>query len=163
MLQAVLRAFARCLCGRQADLSHVAIPKPLCPCQICCERSTQLASLDHGRRTRIFWRRILPLILGWGFFIFLCYRISQAPPLEGDVIYNPFEILGISDSTTEKQIKKHYKKAVTAIVRLSILLSSLTPSLVPLAPWLKAAELMLGPQPPRQNQACGEPNSGRGR
>ena len=91
-------------------LTPVDTPKPLCPCSTCRERASQLSSLESGRRRSKFWRRILPLLLGWAFFVFLCYRISQAPPIEGNVVYNPFEILGLSDSSTEKQIKKHYKK-----------------------------------------------------
>ncbi|WWD05556.1 hypothetical protein V865_003636 [Kwoniella europaea PYCC6329] len=35
---------------------------------------------------------------------------AHAPRLEGETIYNPFEILGLSDRSSEKQIKKHYKK-----------------------------------------------------
>ncbi|ORX34164.1 Sec63 Brl domain-domain-containing protein [Kockovaella imperatae] len=90
--------------------SKKATLKPLCPCSTCATRATQLASLDRGKRKRKFWRRIVPLVLGWSLFAFLCYRISQTPMMEGDKIYNPFEVLGISDSSTEKQIKKHYKK-----------------------------------------------------
>lgn len=55
-------------------------------------------------------RRIGLLSLGWALLAFLCLRIANAPPITGGVVYNPFEILGLSDSSTEKQIKKHYKK-----------------------------------------------------
>ena len=84
--------------------------QPLCPCSTCRERSTQLANLKRGRRWKRFTRRLFPLALGWSLLAYLCYRIAQSPPPIGGVVYNPFEILGLSDSSTEKQIKKHYKK-----------------------------------------------------
>lgn len=43
-------------------------------------------------------------------FGYLCYVLAKAPRAEGETIYNPFEILGISDRSSDKQIKKHYKK-----------------------------------------------------
>lgn len=55
-------------------------------------------------------RRIVLLSLGWALLAFLCYKVANAPSVAGEVVYNPFEILGISDKSTDKQIKKHYKK-----------------------------------------------------
>jgi len=54
--------------------------------------------------------RIAILSAGWALLAFLCLRISNAPPAVGEVTYNPFEILGLGSSSTDKQIKKHYKK-----------------------------------------------------
>lgn len=55
-------------------------------------------------------KRVIPLLLGWALFAWLAYNMYHAPPLPELTVYNPFEILGISSSSSEKQIKKHYKK-----------------------------------------------------
>jgi translocation protein SEC63 len=68
--------------------------------------------------------RIVPLLAAWALFFYLCYGVATAPRAPGGVVYNPFEILGLSDSSTEKQIKKHYKK-----LSLQLCETSLHPSL----------------------------------
>lgn len=52
---------------------------------------------------------IVFLFLGWTAFLALAYYISQTEVSAGKV-YNPFEILGISSSSDEKTIKKHFKR-----------------------------------------------------
>lgn len=84
--------------------------QPLCPCSECQSASTRSKTLQKGGRWRSFTRQHLPLLVGWCLFAYLCYTISQAPRLSTGTVYNPFEILGLSDSSSEKQIKKHYKK-----------------------------------------------------
>lgn len=84
--------------------SCLASLKPLCPCGQCQNRPNELAKRKDGN-----YGLKAALILGWALFAYLCYKISQAPKL-GQTVYNPFEILGLSDSSTEKAIKKHYKK-----------------------------------------------------
>ncbi|CDZ98614.1 Molecular chaperone (DnaJ superfamily) [Phaffia rhodozyma] len=54
-------------------------------------------------------KKAIFLILGWSAFAFLAHRIHNSEAIE-NVIYNPFEILGITDSLTEKEIKRSYKK-----------------------------------------------------
>lgn len=41
---------------------------------------------------------------------YMLYGISVAPTIASETTYDPFQVLGISGSATEKQIKKHYKK-----------------------------------------------------
>lgn len=49
-------------------------------------------------------------MFAWAFLAYLLYGIYVAPPVVGETPYDPFEVLGITSSSTEKQIKKHYKK-----------------------------------------------------
>lgn len=67
----------------------------------------RLRSIKHRKRLT---KRVLPLLLGWALFAYLAYNLYHAPPLPELSIYDPFEILGLSTSSSEKQIKKHYKK-----------------------------------------------------
>lgn len=48
------------------------------------------------------------IIAGWGAFGFLAYRVAGNEVTNS--VYNPFEILGIGMSASEKEIKSHYKK-----------------------------------------------------
>lgn len=48
------------------------------------------------------------LALGWAATGYLLYRVANTKREEN--FYNPFAILGISESATEKEIKKHYKR-----------------------------------------------------
>nr|XP_018264892.1 translocation protein SEC63 [Kwoniella dejecticola CBS 10117]OBR87050.1 translocation protein SEC63 [Kwoniella dejecticola CBS 10117] len=84
--------------------------QPLCPCPECTSSPRRVHSIKSTKRKRKFLKKAIPLAIGWGIFAYLSYALSQAPRLEGETIYNPFEILGLSDSSNEKQIKKHYKK-----------------------------------------------------
>ncbi|WVW80319.1 hypothetical protein I302_102298 [Kwoniella bestiolae CBS 10118] len=84
--------------------------QPLCPCPACRSSPRRIHSIKYTKRKRRFLKKAIPLFIGWALFAYLCYSLSQAPRLEGETIYNPFEILGLSDSSNEKQIKKHYKK-----------------------------------------------------
>ncbi|KAK6907520.1 hypothetical protein I203_101515 [Kwoniella mangroviensis CBS 8507] len=84
--------------------------KPLCPCPSCRNSPRRIHSIKSTKRKRRFLKKAIPLAIGWLLFAYLCYSLSQAPRLEGETVYNPFEILGLSDKSSEKQIKKHYKK-----------------------------------------------------
>ncbi|OCF45263.1 translocation protein SEC63 [Kwoniella heveanensis CBS 569] len=83
---------------------------PLCPCPRCKTSPRRVATVKSSKRKRRALKKWVPLLLAWTLFGYLCYNLSNAPRLEGGTVYNPFEILGISDSSSEKQIKKHYKK-----------------------------------------------------
>lgn len=61
-------------------------------------------------RRRKFTKRILPLLALWALFAYLAHGLANAPPVAGETVYNPFEILGLSSSSTEREIKKHYRK-----------------------------------------------------
>jgi translocation protein SEC63 len=48
------------------------------------------------------------IVVGWVALAFVAHRVATTE-VENKV-YNPFEILGISTSTAEKDIKAHYKQ-----------------------------------------------------
>lgn len=48
------------------------------------------------------------LAAGWALVAYLSYRIASTK--RETKFWNPYEILGISESATEKEIKKHYKR-----------------------------------------------------
>ncbi|KAA8894784.1 Sec63 Brl domain-containing protein [Sphaerosporella brunnea] len=54
-------------------------------------------------------KRFTALVLGWAAFSYMCYLIATTSLVEGK-IWDPYDILGISTSATEKQIKSHYKR-----------------------------------------------------
>ncbi|KAG0646853.1 Translocation sec63 [Hyphodiscus hymeniophilus] len=61
------------------------------------------------RRKERKLKRILAAVAGWAIMAFMAYLIyvtARTIPK----IWNPYDILGISDSATEKQIKSHYKR-----------------------------------------------------
>jgi translocation protein SEC63 len=48
------------------------------------------------------------LAIGWAITAYLAYKVATT---KRDItIWNPYDILGLDESATEKQIKKHYKK-----------------------------------------------------
>ncbi|ODA80156.1 hypothetical protein RJ55_03114 [Drechmeria coniospora] len=60
------------------------------------------------RKQRKIKRTIFSLA-GWGLMGFMAYLIMTTEPVVAK-IWNPYDILGISESYTEKQIKSHYKR-----------------------------------------------------
>ncbi|OAA56473.1 translocation complex component [Cordyceps fumosorosea ARSEF 2679] len=54
-------------------------------------------------------KRALVAIAGWALMAAMAYLIMTTQPVINK-IWNPYDILGISESLTEKQIKSHYKK-----------------------------------------------------
>ncbi|CAJ2510222.1 Uu.00g061220.m01.CDS01 [Anthostomella pinea] len=62
----------------------------------------------HKRRQRKLKRAVVAL-LGWATMAGMLYLIITTQRTEAK-LWNPYDILGISDSATEKQIKSHYKK-----------------------------------------------------
>ncbi|KXN80902.1 Translocation protein sec63 [Leucoagaricus sp. SymC.cos] len=80
-----------------------------CECKPCLEQRSRIAKREKGSLFVLrLSKRAYFLIAGWSLFAFLCYKVAGAT-VEGQV-YNPFEILGISASASEKEIKSHYKK-----------------------------------------------------
>ncbi|PVG00556.1 DnaJ-domain-containing protein [Serendipita vermifera] len=80
-----------------------------CQCQEC------IANGDEIRRTEgsTFLKsglnaKTLLISLGWMIFSALLYFVLTSTSI--NVVYDPFTILGISPSATEKEIKKFYKK-----------------------------------------------------
>ncbi|KAL9938775.1 hypothetical protein V8E36_002494 [Tilletia maclaganii] len=54
--------------------------------------------------------RFLFIILGWAAVAYLFQKIANAATNSTHAVYDPFAILGIKASSTEKEIKKHYRK-----------------------------------------------------
>jgi hypothetical protein len=83
---------------------------PLTPTPQSLANYQRIAKRKSSQQNRRLLKRGLPLLAAWLFTAYLCYGIYQAPGLPGQTVYDPFQVLGISGSSTEKQIKKHYKK-----------------------------------------------------
>ncbi|PPQ86765.1 hypothetical protein CVT25_012410 [Psilocybe cyanescens] len=80
-----------------------------CQCTPCIEQREAISKQERGSLFNPnISRRTYFLIGGWSLFTFVCYRVSLLK-VENKV-YNPFEILGISTSLPEKDIKSHFKK-----------------------------------------------------
>ncbi|KAI1337922.1 Sec63 Brl domain-containing protein [Xylariaceae sp. FL0016] len=61
------------------------------------------------KRTQRKIKRAIATLLGWGVMALMLYLIMNTQQT-ATKLWNPYDILGISDSATEKQIKSHYKK-----------------------------------------------------
>lgn len=48
------------------------------------------------------------MVVGWAIVVFLGYKTATTK--RESKFWNPYEILGVSESATEKEIKKHYKR-----------------------------------------------------
>lgn len=90
--------------------SAVETAKPLCPCSACQQAPARVEKLQQSSRRSAGTKRIFLLLSAWALLGYLVYSLVTAPKVQGGTVYNPFEILGLSSSATEKQIKKHYKK-----------------------------------------------------
>ncbi|KFX94257.1 hypothetical protein V490_04441 [Pseudogymnoascus sp. VKM F-3557] len=66
------------------------------------------AQRKKQRRRERKLKRILTVVLGWALIGFMAYLI-QVTARTVNKIWNPYDILGISESATEKEIKAHYK------------------------------------------------------
>ncbi|TFK88071.1 DnaJ-domain-containing protein [Polyporus arcularius HHB13444] len=80
-----------------------------CQCQQCVAQREQIRKRERGSLlTPKLRRRTVILLIGWSIVAFFLYKISNTE--NNTKLYDPFEILGISTSTTTKEIKSHYKK-----------------------------------------------------
>lgn len=57
---------------------------------------------------RIVNRTLIVLIIGWFTVFYIAFNMTK--PADMTSVFDPYEILGISASATEKQIKSHYRK-----------------------------------------------------
>lgn len=63
------------------------------------------------KRSSIFTRNNVLLLLGWAFIAFLVQIILDQQSLQTDQkVFDPYEILGVSFSSTERDIKSTYRK-----------------------------------------------------
>ncbi|KAI6122859.1 translocation protein sec63 [Pisolithus croceorrhizus] len=80
-----------------------------CPCALCIERRRQILAQTRGSPLKvILTKRTFSVLLGWSIVGFLAYRVANTQ--DENKVYNPFDILGISAGTSEKEIKSHFKK-----------------------------------------------------
>ncbi|KAI0480245.1 protein translocation complex component [Xylariaceae sp. FL0804] len=63
----------------------------------------------HKRRQRKV-KRAIAVVTGWAIMAGMLYLIVTAPQSAATKIWNPYDVLGISESASEKQIKSHYRK-----------------------------------------------------
>ncbi|TXT08671.1 hypothetical protein VHUM_02799 [Vanrija humicola] len=82
----------------------------LCDCSECVANNKRKRQLRSAANSGRLAKRLLLVAIGWAVFAYLAHGLYLAGPGAGNTVYNPFEILGIADSATEKEIKKHYKK-----------------------------------------------------
>ncbi|KAJ3745376.1 Sec63 Brl domain-containing protein [Lentinula detonsa] len=80
-----------------------------CQCNLCAQRRSRIAEREKGSILNPkFSAKTLFIIVGWTVFAFFSYKVANAKM--DNKLYDPFEILGLSISATEKEIKSHYKK-----------------------------------------------------
>lgn len=101
---------------RRAALSSVKRGKQRlreCGCEQCRRKGEEVRRWESKERS---WTRAVgltkgnaALVIGWLAFAALAYVIAQSPST-ASTIYDPFEILGLSSSSDDKAIKRHYKK-----------------------------------------------------
>ncbi|KAI0269408.1 Sec63 Brl domain-containing protein [Gloeopeniophorella convolvens] len=84
-------------------------PTASCECSACIDKRARVRKREKGSIFRLnLTKKSLFTILGWVAFGLLSYKVSTTN-IESK-IYDPFEILGISLGSTEKEIKSHFKK-----------------------------------------------------
>lgn len=64
----------------------------------------------HQTSDKILNKTLIILILGWGAILYIALYLTGPGTGDGLSFYDPYEILGIASSSTEKQIKSHYRK-----------------------------------------------------
>ncbi|KAI0759710.1 DnaJ-domain-containing protein [Trametes elegans] len=82
---------------------------PSCQCQQCSAQRERIRKRERGTvLSPKLRRRTLIILGGWSLVAFLVYKVMNADTQ--NIVYDPFEILGISTSATTKEVKSHYKK-----------------------------------------------------
>jgi translocation protein SEC63 len=80
----------------------------LCHCDACKQRQN-LIDVALKQESKISWQHII-LGLGWLVFCFSAFKAYTTPT--GEVkLWDPFEILGIGESSTTQEVKKAFRKA----------------------------------------------------
>ncbi|KAF9021961.1 secretory subunit [Haplosporangium bisporale] len=77
--------------------------KVYCPCEPCQRKVSRAVAprKSSGRKS-------IAILLGWVFFAFVAYQVYITPSPEV-LKWNPFDVLGIADDSTPKQIKSAYR------------------------------------------------------
>ncbi|EIN04311.1 hypothetical protein PUNSTDRAFT_108433 [Punctularia strigosozonata HHB-11173 SS5] len=80
-----------------------------CQCQPCLEQRERVRKREKGSSfLPNLSAKAIFLLLGWTVFGLLAWKVANTKL--DNKLYDPFEILGISTGSTEKEIKSRYKK-----------------------------------------------------
>ncbi|KAF9984231.1 secretory subunit [Modicella reniformis] len=82
----------------------VAVRKHSCSCDACKRKASRAAP----RKSSGSGKKAIAILLGWVLFGFVAYQAYITPTPEVNR-WNPFDILGIADSASPKQIKSAYR------------------------------------------------------
>ncbi|PKY19921.1 Sec63-domain-containing protein [Rhizophagus irregularis] len=82
--------------------------KPSCNCEACLRKENYLKNRKLSSTDRISKKLAIFVAVGWICFAYLVYKVTTVK-IEIDV-WDPYEVLGISEGTPLPQIKKHFKE-----------------------------------------------------
>ncbi|KAJ3073822.1 secretory subunit [Podochytrium sp. JEL0797] len=82
---------------------------PACPCKQCAIKATTVAKAKAARKAGVLSTKNILLILGWIAFAFVSYKVATTELAETG-LWDPYEILGLTTSATESEIKKKFRK-----------------------------------------------------
>ncbi|KAF9915824.1 secretory subunit [Lobosporangium transversale] len=83
----------------------VAARKVHCSCDACKRKASRAVA---PRKSSGVVKKMIAIALGWALFAFVAYQAYITPSPEV-IKWNPFDILGIPDNATPKQIKSAYR------------------------------------------------------
>ncbi|KAF9970315.1 secretory subunit [Actinomortierella ambigua] len=86
--------------------STVVTLKKTCHCDACQRKVTRIRTTRKA--TGASTKKILGLVAGWILLAFVAYQVHITPSPEV-IRWNPFEVLGIKESATPKEIKSAYR------------------------------------------------------
>ncbi|KAH7051647.1 Sec63 Brl domain-containing protein [Linnemannia elongata] len=94
------------LCRFRLILLVVAAKKNTCPCDACHKKASRAAA--PRKSSGGVGKKSIGILLGWILFAFVAYQVYITPSPEV-LKWNPFDILGVADDATPKQIKSAYR------------------------------------------------------
>ncbi|KAG0258354.1 secretory subunit [Mortierella polycephala] len=83
----------------------VVARKHSCPCDACKRKASRAVA---PRKSSGVGKKTIGILLGWALFAFVSYQVYITPSPEVNK-WNPFDVLGIADDATPKQIKSAYR------------------------------------------------------
>ncbi|KAF8942508.1 secretory subunit [Haplosporangium gracile] len=84
----------------------VAAKKNTCPCDACQKKASRAAA--PRKSAGGVGKKSIGILVGWIVFAFVAYQVYITPSPEV-LKWNPFDILGVADDATPKQIKSAYR------------------------------------------------------
>ncbi|KAG0204315.1 secretory subunit [Mortierella sp. GBA30] len=83
----------------------IVVRKSACPCDACKRKASRSVA---PRKSSGVGKKAIGIIFGWVLFAFVSYQVYITPSPEV-LKWNPFDILGVADNATPKQIKSAYR------------------------------------------------------